>query len=422
MQTPCRDGAEVMRSCYECSPGRLFQQFAFMDQNQPILFTPGPTQIPARVLDAMSVANLHHRTPEFEGVFKEVSLGLQKLFNFDNPAILLAASGTGGMESALLNLCGRKDKILYINAGKFGERWGEIANACGMLNIEFRCDWGQTVDLTTLRELLENNTDITVVCMQHCETSTTVLHPIREICLLVKDVLPDALTVVDAISSALSSPIDTQKDQIDLLIMGSQKAFMLPPGLVMIGLSKDALQRCKQTPCPSLYFNLELEQQTQVSGVSAWTPATTLILGLAEVQKIIEELGVTTVWERHRAYHGFFDLLLSSFALSPINRDYPSLSVTGFTLPEGTSTRLLRNELLKAGFLVAGGQDQWKDKVIRIGHMGIYTKKQLLSFAHAFKSIVVRQLGLKQAQPIDDEIMLNFLDGTNTFNSSLDAD
>jgi len=393
-----------------------------MDQNQPILFTPGPTQIPARVLDAMSVANLHHRTPEFEKIFKDVTLGLQRLFNFDNPAILLAASGTGGMESALLNLCGQTGKILYLNAGKFGERWGEIANARGIKNIEFRSDWGQTVDLKAFKELLQNNTDITVVCMQHCETSTTVLHPIREICWLVKEILPDALTVVDAISSALSAPIDAQEDKIDLLIMGSQKAFMLPPGLVMMGLSTDALQRCRQTPCPSLYFNLELEQKTQASGVSAWTPATTIIMGLAEVQKIIAELGVTTIWKRHRAYHGFFDLLLSSFGLSPINRAYPSLAVTGFILPEGCSAGLLRSELHKAGFLVAGGQDQWKDKVIRIGHMGIYTKKQLLSFATAFKRIAEEQLGLTPTQPIDDEILQAFLYDTKTFNSSLDAD
>jgi len=318
------------------------------------------------------------------------------------------------MESAVINLCGENDKLLSLNSGKFGERWGEIASACKISSVEHQIEWGQSVDLGRLESTLLANRDVSVVCMQHCETSTTVLHPVREICALVRRILPNAITVVDAISSALSSQIDAQENSIDLLLTASQKAFMLPPGLVMLGLSNRAWAKCEQVKSGSLYFDLVNERKGQLKGVAAWTPATSLIMGLAEVLSIIEEITPEKLIERHLAYQKFFRKILATFKLTPLAVEYPANCVTGFKFKNTGLASLLRSKLLEQQILVAGGQDQWKDTVVRIGHMGLYSIEQLMHFASAFERSI-HELGLSTGTHLNLNEIKNLLHNSSCF-------
>ena len=220
------------------------------------LLSPGPTPIPNEVALAMAETMIHHRTPQFNKVFDEAREGLKKLFGTKNDVLMLASSGTGAMEAAVANLFSPGDKVLVINGGKFGERWLNISNAFGLDPIDMKVEWGQAVKVADVEKQLTANPDIQGVMIQASETSTTVLHPIREIAKLTQNgplLLVDGVTAVGVVSL----PVDEWA--LDVLVTGSQKALMLPPGLGFIALSDRAWDKTKKAKLPRFYFDLNLE-------------------------------------------------------------------------------------------------------------------------------------------------------------------
>src|ERR1044071_1459404 len=206
------------------------------------LLSPGPTPIPNEVNLAMSETMIHHRTPEFNKIFEEARSGLKKLFGTKNDVIMLASSGTGAMEAAIANLFSPGDKVLIVNGGKFGERWLNISNAFGLTPVELKVEWGKAVKVSAVEKQLKDNPDIKGVMIQASETSTTTLHPIKEIADLTRN---GPLYLVDGVTAVgvLSVPVDEWG--IDALVTGSQKALMLPPGLAFIGLSDRAWEKTR---------------------------------------------------------------------------------------------------------------------------------------------------------------------------------
>jgi aspartate aminotransferase-like enzyme len=321
---------------------------------------------------------IHHRTPEFSGILREVKLGLKGLFQTENDVIILASSGTGAMEAAVSNLFSPNEKVLVVNGGKFGERWIEISRSYRLRPVEVKVEWGKAVEPDEVKRALDGDPQIRAVLIQASETSTTVLHPIREIAALTRT--RDALLVVDGITAVgvLDLPMDDWG--IDVLITGSQKALMLPPGLAFISLSDRAWLRVPQSGLPRYYFDLSAERKNLRKDTTAYTPAVSLILGLHEALKMIEEEGLPQVFARHELLAKAARSGASGLGLELLAPRNPSPAATGFWLPTGMDGEkllaYLRDEM---GVAFAEGQDHLKGRILRIAHLGYIGPFDLLT-------------------------------------------
>jgi len=332
------------------------------------LLSPGPTPIPNEVALAMSETMIHHRTPQFNQVFDEAREGLKKLFGTKNDVLMLASSGTGAMEASVANLFSSGDKVLVINGGKFGERWLNISNAYGLNPIEMKVEWGQAVKVADVEKQLKANPDIQGVLIQASETSTTVLHPIKEIAKLTKN---GPLFVVDGVTAVgvVSLPLDEWS--IDVLVTGSQKALMLPPGLGFIALSDRAWEKTQKATLPRFYFDLNLERKNQQKGSGAFTPAVSLIFGVRASLRMIEREGLANVYARHDRLCRATRAAATALGLKLLAPENPSPAATGIYLPNGIDADAVLEYLRdRMNVTLAEGQDQLKGKAIRIAHIG----------------------------------------------------
>lgn len=332
------------------------------------LLSPGPTPIPNEVALAMSETMIHHRTPQFNQVFDEARAGLKKLFGTKNDVLMLAASGTGAMEAAVANLFSAGDQVLVINGGKFGERWLNISNAYGLNPIEMKVEWGQAVKVAEVEKQLIANPDIQGVMIQASETSTTVFHPVKEIAQLTKN---GPLFLVDGVTAVGVVALPMDDWGIDVLVTGSQKALMLPPGLGFIALGDRAWEKTKTAKLPRFYFDLNLERKNQQKGSGAFTPAVSLIFGLRAALRMIEREGLANVYARHDRLCRATRAAAVALGLKLLAPDSPSPAATGIYLPSGIDADQVLEYLRdKMNVTLAEGQDQLKGKALRIAHIG----------------------------------------------------
>jgi aspartate aminotransferase-like enzyme len=330
------------------------------------LLTPGPTPVPPRIALAMAQALPHHRSPEFEKVLAECREGLKWLFGTRQEVLIQSSSGTGALEAALANLCRSGDEILYVNGGRFGERWGSIARAYGLRAHEIAVPWGDAVDPAAVRDALNRAPGAVAVCVQASESSTGVAHPIRELAEVTRQ--SGACLVVDAVSALGAMPLPMDEWGIDVLLTASQKALMLPPGLAFGAASPKAWRRIDDGNLPRFYFDWRAEVVAQRRGQALWTPAISLILGLAEVLRWLHEEGLEAVFARHdrlaRATRAAMKALgLSIFAKRPV----PSLTTVNCPVDGEALIKLIRENY---GVTLAGGQEAARGKILRIAHLG----------------------------------------------------
>ncbi|MDE0355294.1 MAG: alanine--glyoxylate aminotransferase family protein [Deltaproteobacteria bacterium] len=333
------------------------------------LLSPGPTPIPNEVQLAMAQTMIHHRTPEFAAVLEEARQGLRTLFGTKNDVIILASSGTGAMEAGVANLFSPGDKVIVVNGGKFGERWLRICRAYALDVVEIKVEWGKAVEVNAVEAALRSHPDAKGVLIQASETSTTTLHPVREIAELTRDGGP--LLLVDGVTAVgvLSVPMDEWG--IDALVTGSQKALMLPPGLAFIGLSDRAWERARETASPRFYFDLESERKGQAKGSTAYTPAVSLVFGLCAALKLMREEGLDLVYARHDRMARATRAAATAMRLKLLSPDNPSPAATGLYVPEGCNADALLDYLrVQMGVTLAEGQDDLQGKAIRIAHVG----------------------------------------------------
>ena len=332
------------------------------------LLSPGPTPIPNEVALAMSETMIHHRTPQFNKVFEEARQGLKTLFGTNGDVLILASSGTGAMEAAVANLFSPGDKVLVINGGKFGERWLNISNAFGLDPIEIKVEWGQAVRVADVEKQLELHPDIQSVMIQASETSTTVLHPVKEIAKLTEN---GPLFLVDGVTAVGVLPVPLDEWDIDVLVTGSQKALMLPPGLGFIALSDRAWEKTNKAKLPRFYFDLNLERKNQAKGSGAFTPAVSLIFGLRASLNMMAREGFDRVYARHARMARATRAAATAMGLKLLAPDSPSPAATGIFLPNGLDADKVLDYLRdQMGVVLAEGQDQLKGKAIRIAHVG----------------------------------------------------
>jgi aspartate aminotransferase-like enzyme len=331
------------------------------------LLAPGPTPVPPVVLQAMAQPMIHHRTPEYEALFAEVRRDLRTLFQCRNEVLMFAASGTGAMEGAVVNALSPGDHAIVVQGGKFGERWAEICQAYGVSVLSVTVPYGQSVQPAMVAEALRQAPGAKIVFATHSETSTGAVHDIQALAGIVRRT--DALLVVDAITSlgVMDLPMDSWG--VDVVVSGSQKALMLPPGLAFAALSDKAWARVPEARLPKFYFNFAKERKAIAENQSAYTPAVSLVVGLRESLRLILAEGLPTVFARHdrlaRATRaGVQALGLTLFA------DHPGAACTAVKAPEGIGGDAIVTGLRKRGITIAGGQGSMKGTMFRIAHMG----------------------------------------------------
>ena len=346
-----------------------------------LLFTPGPTPVPQNVRNAMSDETMHHRTPEFEAIFEKTRKHLFDLFATDE-VVMIASSGTGAMEAAVINLC--KNTLLSVNSGKFGERFGKIATAHGLKNVEIKNEWDTPVSVEDVVNAVKANADIDAIAVQISESAGGLRHPVEELAKAVKEVNPEIMIIADGITAVGVERIDVTN--IDCLIAGSQKALMLPPGLAILGLSNAAIEKIGTGV--GYYFNLASEIKKQRQNTTAYTAATTLIIGLLEVFEMIEReggLGVLYCDTARRAK-------ATRAALEAIGlHSYPKVPARSMTTIDDADASKIRSALKEEyGVNVAGGQDHLKGKIFRINQMGIIPPHESIWVVNAIELILHR--------------------------------
>ena len=327
-----------------------------------LLFTPGPTPVPQNVRNAMSDETMHHRTPEFELIFEKTRKHLFNLFGTDE-VVMIASSGTGAMEAAVINLC--KNTLLSVNSGKFGERFGKIATAHGLKNVEIKNEWDTAVSVEAIVNAVKANSDIDAIAVQISESAGGLRHPVEELAKAVKEINPNIMIIADGITAIGVERIDVTN--IDCIIAGSQKALMLPPGLAILGLSNAAIEKIGSGV--GYYLNLASEIKKQRQNTTAYTAATTLIIGLLEVLETIEKQGGIGILYCNTARRA----KATKASLESIGLHiYPTTPAKSMTTIDDIDASKIRSALKEEyGVNVAGGQDHLKGKIFRINQMGL---------------------------------------------------
>jgi aspartate aminotransferase-like enzyme len=334
------------------------------------LFTPGPVEIPVRILRALSAVPPHHRTDVFRDTLRRVVKDLQWLHGTEGEVFVLSASGTGAMEAAVVNLMAPTDKALVPSAGKFGDRWAGILKAYGVAHEVIPFEWGATVDPAAVERALAKDPSIKAVFTTHSETSTGTVHDLEAIAKITRP--RDVLLVVDAITSVGVHPLPQDRWGVDVVVCGSQKGMMIPPGLASVSLAPWRAAAIEGQRLPRFYWDLVKARKSMPIGETAFTPPVSLVLALEEALAMMKEEGLDQVHARHRRIALAVQAGARALGCTTFSKR-PAYSLTSLLPPEGIDASAIVKRLREThGIVVAGGQDALKGKIFRVGHMGAY--------------------------------------------------
>lgn len=340
-----------------------------IEQSDYSLLAPGPVNIHPLVRNCLAEPMIHHRTPEFDKILARVLVGLKNIFQTEQAVYLHTSTGSGGMESLLVNVLSKGDKVLAIVSGKFGERWAEMAQYFGAEVTVLTVPWGEAVDIKAVEAHLQRNPETRAVLCQACETSTAVAHPIEDLGRIVSG-YPQTLLLVDGITALGAYPLPMDKWHIDGIVAGSQKAFMLPTGLSFVAFSKKAQSFIETADFPRFYFDIRKEIKANKNGETFFSSNVALTKALDVVLKLIEEKSLDKHFEQIRRRAEFTRTYAQKLGFT-LYAQSPSDSVTALVVPPTIDGQKLRLHLeQKYNITIMGGQDQAKGKIIRIGHMG----------------------------------------------------
>ena len=352
------------------------------------LLAPGPTPVPPEVLLAMARPVIHHRAPEFADLFAKVREDLKWVFQTGNDVLILASSGTGGMEGSVANFLSPGDKALVVNGGKFGERWGKLCKTFGVQVSDIKVEWGRAVDPQLVAEALKKDPSIKAVYVQASETSTGVAHDVRTLAETVKG-YEDTILVVDAITALGVFDIQTDAWGLDVVVSGSQKAFMLPPGLAFVSVSEKAWRLAEKAKNGAFYFDFKKERQSQVKNQTAYTPAVSMIFGLQEVLTMLKSEGLEAVFARQAKLAQAMREGAKAAGLALFAKDSPSDALTAISAPEGVDGQAVyKNLRVQYGITAAGGQDHLKGKIFRVSHMGYMDRFDVITALAAIEMVL----------------------------------
>lgn len=358
----------------------------------PLVMTPGPVLVPEAIMETVALPIIHHRTEGFEKDLAWVLKELPSVFKTKERAYVLTSTGSGAMECALVNTISPGEKVLCVVGGKFGERFSEIAESYGMKPMVHNVEWGKSFVPTEIEKILKENPDIKAVTCQACETSTGALNPIQELGKVVAKT--NAILIVDAITALGATDLNMDAWNLDVVVGGSQKAFMLPTGISFIAFSKKAWANVEATKTPRYYWDIRLEKKANEKNQTFFSSPVTHIRALKTALEIIAKVGNDKFIERHLLIADALRTAgaamgLESFALTP------SSTVTAFKLPpniNGNHVQKIMEE--KHKITIAGGQEHLNGKIIRIGHMGAIEKEHMLITLEKL-ALTLNELGMK---------------------------
>jgi aspartate aminotransferase-like enzyme len=364
------------------------------------LFTPGPTPLLPAAQFAMAAADMHHRTPEFRALFQKVLSQLKIFVGTKNDVLLLSSSGTGAMEASVTNLTSPGDQVLVLTAGKFGERWVGLVKAFGCQPDVVTAPYGQTFDLAQIRAALKP--EHKAVFLQATETSTAVRHDVEAIAKLLKEAGSQALLVVDGITGLGTTHFDVDGWGIDILIGGSQKAVMIPPGLAYLSVSERAWAAMETSKNPRYYFDLRKERKNAVKGESAYTPAVALVAGLGAALDYIAgqaggdlEKGRIALVENAQVNAAATRAGLVALGFTLFAPTAPAAAATAVAVPEGmNSSDVVKALKTRFALVIANGQGEMQGKIFRVAHLGFFDYLDTVALLGAMEHIVKDTLGL----------------------------
>jgi len=351
----------------------------------PQLRIPGPTPLPERVVRAMSRPMVDHRGSEFAAVLGEITEGAKRVFKTSADLLLLTASGSGGLESAVANLVSPGDEVVAVIVGNFGERFAAIAEAYGCNLVKLEYEWGQPASPEDLRATLKAHPDARVVLITHNETSTSLTNPLRELAAVVREA--DRVCVVDGVSSISSIPIETDAWGVDVAVSGSQKGWMAPPGLALVAVGERAWEQQARATAPRFYFDWKAAKEFLAKGATPFTPAVSVFYAMQEGIRMLEEEGLENVYSRHRRLADATAAGLQALGFRLFAAEgFRSATVTGATPPEGLDVSAFRKLLnQKYGVVIAGGQGKMTGKMIRVGHLGAVSEGDVVQVLWAIE-------------------------------------
>jgi len=356
------------------------------------LLAPGPTPVPSEILLSMAAPIIHHRSPDFLPVLDSAKKGLQWLYQTKNDVLILSSTGTGGMVGAVNNFFNQGDEVLVVNGGKFGERWTKICQAYGLKVEEIVVEWGYAVKPEEVEERLKKNKNLKGVFVQATETSTGVYHDIQTLSSIVRK-YEDTLFVVDAISALVAHDLRTDEWGIDIMVGGSQKGVMLPPGIAFVSVSEKAWKKAETSKIPKFYFNFKKERENLAKNQTNFTSPVTLIIGLNAGLKMLQTEGLDNVFKRHERLAHATRKAVQAIGLELYPKESPANSVTAIMTPPGIDGQAVYKNLReKYGITAAGGQDKAKGKIFRIAHLGYSDRFDIIT-AIAGIEMVLKGMG-----------------------------
>lgn len=351
------------------------------------LLTPGPTPLYPKALHAMMESDIHHRTEDFRKLYVSVLADLKEVMGTSNDVLSVVASGSGAMEASVSNFFSRGDKVIVCSAGKFGERWVEITKAYGLNSIVLTAEYGSVVSASAVEQELASNPDVKGVFVQASETSTGAQHDVQGMGEAIART--DAIFVVDAITGLGTMPLDIDGWGIDITIGGSQKAFMIPPGLAFIAISPKAWTMGETSDLPRFYFNLKKEKKSVAGGESSWTPNTTHLLALAESLKYIRSMGMDKLVENAQMLARATRAAATTLGLPLFCPDFPASSVTAIRPPRGMDSGVIVKEFRsRFGSIITNGQGSMKGQIFRIAHLGYFDFSDLFAMVAQLEIIL----------------------------------
>jgi serine---pyruvate transaminase len=374
------------------------------------LYTPGPTPVPEKIMLTMAEPMIHHRHPEFQEILTSVNENLKYLFQTNNGVMTLTSSGTGAMEASVANVLSKGDTAVYVNGGKFGERWGELLNAYGCKAIEITTEWGTPVSPEKVVDVVKKQPETKAVYLTHSETSTGTATDIKTIAELVHAHNNDIAVIVDGITSVGAMESKMDEWDLDIVVTGSQKGLMIPPGLSHIALSGRAWELVDRSDLPSYYFDLKAAKKALDQNDTPWTPAVTLFIGLKEALQALREEGIENVWARHKKLADAIREGCKALGLKLLSSS-PSNALTAVYVPEGVEFKKFNTVLKqKYGITVAGGQGHLKGKIFRISHLGYYDELDMMTMMAALErtlSEVGAEIKLGAGLTAAQEVLIN---------------
>lgn len=351
------------------------------------LLTPGPTPLYPPALHAMMASDIHHRTEDFRNIYRSALKDLKEVLGTQNDVLIFSSSGTGAMDAAVSNLFSRGDKVIVCTAGKFGERWVEIAAAYGLASVVLKAEYGDFVTPERVEAALAENPDARGVFIQASETSTGTAHDVRAMAAAIART--QAIFVVDAITGIGTMPLDIEGWGLDVVIGGSQKAFMIPPGLAFMSISPKAWKFAETANLPHYYFNLKKEKKSADGGESSWTPSTSLVLALACALTYIKQIGMPKVVENAQLLARATRDAAAALGLELFSPASPGSSVTAIKAPPGMDSGVIVKEFKsRFGAIIANGQGSMKGKIFRIAHLGYFDFPDLFAVVAGLELIL----------------------------------